>query len=236
MLSSIPGRLRRLEAAFATGLAEYMGDIHPASEVVYQNVFCRDLRRAGIEDTFYPLGFSGNYGLLYVILRVALSFQPRNVLDIGCGQTTLLLSALHQRGLVGQVTTLEHDPDWASEIEPFVSHAVICRPLSAQKIAGVQTITYDWTPVLQRGPFDLVICDGPPGVRRRSRWGVLKAVEALSPDFVLVMDDAQRSGEKQTCDELQRRLRPAGARRGRVVAARKQSIFAGGKYAKAAHF
>jgi predicted O-methyltransferase YrrM len=235
-MSNIPRPMRRLETAFTAGLAQYMGDVDPALEVVYQRLFSRDLKRVGIEDVFYPLGSSANYSLLYVILRVALDFKPRNVLDIGCGQTTLLLSSLRDRGMVGQVTTLEHDPDWASEIAPLVSHAVICKPLFAQTIAGVQTNTYDWSAVLQRGPFDFVICDGPQGDRRRSRWGVLKTVEALSRDFVLVMDDAERRGEKQTCDELQRLLVPTGAKRGRVVAAKKQCIFAGGQYARAAHF
>jgi len=217
-------------------LARAAEPTQPHLEVIYQQLFVRDLARTAIPDQFYGVGGAANYSLLYLILRIARELGPQNVLDVGAGQTTLLFHQLRKAGLVQSVTTLESEPFWADAIGREVEHPVICAELTSQPIAGFATLTYDWAKVADRAPFDMVICDGPLGVERRSRWGVLSVVPWLASDFVLIMDDAERDGERETCDELRRQLEHRGAAAGRVVAAKKQAIFAAGRYTKAAFF
>src|SRR5882757_7659812 len=78
----------------------------PAMEPVYQYLVARDLARLGIEDDFYPVGFAASYGLFYAILRIAQEYKPRNVLDVGAGQSSVLWSRLREKGFVGNVVTL----------------------------------------------------------------------------------------------------------------------------------
>ncbi len=39
--------------------------LNPAMEIVYRDLFLRDLKRLGIPDDFYPIGSAANHGLLY---------------------------------------------------------------------------------------------------------------------------------------------------------------------------
>ena len=205
----------------------------PHLEVVYQNLVTRDLSSLGIVDDFYPVMGAANYSLFYLILRIV-----RPVLDLGAGQGSLLLSRLQEKRLVGTVLTVEHDADWAGSIRSQVSHEVLHSPLTPQTVAGYETQTYDWAAILAKGPFDLVVCDGPVGAPTRSRWGVINVLQALGSDFVVIMDDAERPGERETIKAFSRLL--YAQRRGlasEITRAEKvQHLFAGGAYKAAAYF
>jgi hypothetical protein len=96
----------------------------PALEVIYRDLFLRELARMGEEDRFFPTGGAANYSLLYLILRIGLEFKPASVLDIGAGQSSLLWSMLRRHGLVGSVLTLESDREWAQRIGDQIDHEV----------------------------------------------------------------------------------------------------------------
>jgi len=70
-------------------------------ESVYQEIVQRELNRWKIEDNFYPVGGAANYSLFYIILRTVADFPLKKVVELGAGQTSLLLDALvfrsHQR-------------------------------------------------------------------------------------------------------------------------------------------
>lgn len=206
----------------------------PAMEVIYRDLFLRELARLGEEDRFFPVGGAANHSLLYLILRIGCEYRPRSVLDIGAGQTTLLWSMLHRRGLVGDVLTLEHDPDWGARIRAQVDHQVVVTPLQPAPIAGRATMTYDWDAALADRTFDIAVCDGPIGVARHSRRGVLSVLDRqrLGSDFVLILDDAERPGEQDTIAAIHRRLQADAVSyaAGVVNAAKVQMIFAGGRY------
>ena len=61
-------RTARLVQKIATG---GLDPTNPGLEAVYQRIFERDLERIGAENKYYPVGTAANYGLLYVLLRVA---------------------------------------------------------------------------------------------------------------------------------------------------------------------
>lgn len=221
-------RLSGRSAPFAT---------EPALEVIYRDLFLRELARLGEEDRYFPTGGAASYGLLYLILRIGIELQPRTVLDIGAGQSTLLWSMLHRRGLVGEVTTLEHDVDWGERIGRQVSHRVVVTPLRQARVGGITLQTYDWSAVIGRAPFEAVVCDGPIGTRRHSRCGLLPMLdEMLTPDFALIFDDAERTGEQDTVAATHRWLQARGDdyRVGIVRAAKTQAVFAAGRFTPAA--
>ncbi len=58
-----------------------------AMEVIYRELFVRELLRLGIEDRFFPVGAAANHGLLYLVLRCYVELPLRRVLDVGAGQT-----------------------------------------------------------------------------------------------------------------------------------------------------
>jgi hypothetical protein len=206
----------------------------PALEAIYRDLFLRELGRLGEEDRFFPVGGAANYSLLYLILRIGTEFQPESVLDVGAGQSSLLWSMLHRRGLVGDVLTLENDADWGARIGAQVDHRVLVTPLQQLSVAGRSTMTYEWDAAFQDRSFDVIVCDGPRGVRRHSRCGILSVLEGrrLRDDFALILDDAERAGEQDTIGAIHKRLQADGVPYAANVvrAAKTQMIFAGGRY------
>lgn len=203
--------------------------------MIYRDLFLRELAALGEPDRFFPTGGAANHSLLYLILRIACEFRPESVLDIGAGQSTLLWAMLRRRGLVGDVLTLEGDPDWARRIGAQVEHRVLVTPLAPRTIDGHVVMTYDWAVARAGRRFDVVVCDGPNGSPRHSRRGILSMLRDLPPDFALVMDDAERNGERDTVTAIHDGLQAAGVAYavGVVRAAKTQVVFAGGRFVPA---
>lgn len=205
----------------------------PALEAIYRDLFLRELKRLDAEDRFFPTGGAANYSLLYLILRIGAELNPASVLDIGAGQSTLLWSMLASRGLVGEVLTLEHDADWGARIGAQVAHSLLVTPLRPRSVGGRSSLTYDWDAVHTRGrTFDVIVCDGPCGTKRHSRRGVLTMLDHLPDDFALVLDDAERTGERDTVTAIHAGLQARGIDYdvGVVRAAKTQVVFAAGRY------
>ena len=206
----------------------------PALESIYRDLFLRELARLGEEDRFFPVGGAANHSLLYLILRIGIEFRPNSVLDIGAGQSSLLWSMLRRRGLVGDVLTLEDDADWGARIAAQVNHPVLVTPLQQRSIERKSTMTYDWDAAFKDRSFDVIVCDGPRGLPRHSRCGVLSVLgeDRLREDFALILDDAERPGEQDTITAIHSQLQTSGVPYAANVvrAAKTQMIFAGGRY------
>jgi hypothetical protein len=199
----------------------------PDREIVYRDLFLRDLAKVGISDEFHPVGSAANHGLLYLIARCMLELPISNVLEFGAGQTSILLDRLTARlGRPCRVTTIEHDPYWAREIAARVSHPVIRTPLCASGFYDVMDLEdFD-------GPApDLVVVDGPPAGTRATRGCRVGAASylarALGNRFVVIFDDAERAGESRAVNAFRHLMTDRGDRlyEGSVRAAKQQHVF-----------
>ncbi|WP_322965163.1 hypothetical protein [Sphingomonas fuzhouensis] len=204
----------------------------PGLEAIYRDLFLRELKLLGEEDRFFPTGGAANYSLLYLILRIGVEFRPVSVLDVGAGQSSLLWAMLQRRGLVGEVLTLENDPEWGERIAAQVTHEVLVTPLTTRTVGRRAVATYDWSAARAGRRFDVVLCDGPRGTPRHSRGGVLAMLDDLPPDFALILDDAERNGEQDTVGAIHARLQADKVDYGVGVvrAAKTQVLFAGGRF------
>ncbi len=211
---------------------------HQSMELVYRDLLVRELQRLGIEDRFFPVGSAANHSLLYLVLRCYVELPVRRVLDVGAGQTTLLLHALQGKLGKAEVVTLEHDAGWAERISGQVGHRVLRRDLVRVAVDSHMTLMHDTTGL--DGNFDLIIMDGPPGVRRYSRLGLLYLMQAFMDrrDFIAILDDFDRAAEWQTAHLCEQWLRQDGIafRRTEIRAAKHQWLCAGGALGAAAYF
>ena len=204
-------KLELLTYPFVWRLAHFLGNLQ-TREISYQNIFFESSRRLGIDIPFYPIGGAANASLLYLILRVCLDSDVRSVLELGVGQSTILLHELRKLKPL-EITSVEHDAAWAGFVGKQVDHEVIVAPLRAASIDGVDTQVYDVKGELGDRRFDLMIVDGPVGfnVRRRSRWGCIEFVRKhLADDYVMIIDDAHRRGEMDTVKHLRTLLDARG--------------------------
>jgi predicted O-methyltransferase YrrM len=167
-------------------------------EIVYQNLVHRELDRLNIRDPFYPLRSAATYSYLYLLLRAVQELDGLRILELGAGQSTVLLDRLAAQFPL-QCTTLEHDVHWVEQIRSQVRHPVLHAPLVPRAIRGQISDVYDPRVLEQGQRFNALLVDGPRSIRRRSRWGSLEFIENwLDPEFLILFDDAERRGELQT--------------------------------------
>ena len=218
--------------------------INSAVEDSYRHLFLRDIARAGIDDVFYPVGSAANYSLLYMIWRCLRDLPVTAVLELGAGQSTLLLDKARQ-ALGGRfaVRTIEHDAFWATAVTENVSHPVVQAPLVPARVGEHAIAYYDLARAIPDAQqFDLVIVDGPPAETdetRYSRSGCVAVLErCLAEDFVVILDDAERDGEAAAVDACRDLLRRLGRGFGEtaVTAAKRQHVFASDRFKAALFF
>jgi len=175
------------------------------SELIYQAIVHRELARLGIDRPFYPVRSAATYSYLYLLIRICTELPVRSVLELGCGQSTLLLDELSRMKNL-EITSLEHDEGWAKRIATQCERVGLeRRPLERRRLAGADAEVYDFDAADRR--FDVLLVDGPRGTRRNSRRGALAFVEsALAEDFIIIFDDAERRGELDTIGETLRHL------------------------------
>lgn len=141
-------------------------------------------------------GFAANIDYLEEVARNAVTTEGP-ILECGSGLTTLLLGVLAgRRGIA--VRSLEHSAEWQQRIAAVLKehHIVNVEVLSSPLRDYGHFSWYD--PPLQQLPnkFRFVVCDGPPGMTKGGRYGLLPVVGARLPQgAVIVLDDAGRPGE-----------------------------------------
>jgi hypothetical protein len=210
----IPGvsRLQRLRERVlaATGLASSHQAFLHHSEAAYHRTVVDTLRHAGIGVPLYPFGAAANASLLYLVTRAVLTLPISAICELGSGQTTILLNHLTAIRPNLEITTLEENEFWAMSIQAQVRHSIASVPLTTMKVRGRATRFYELARLPDRR-YDFLVIDGPVGEPRFSRWGSLDLIDrCLADDFLIVFDDAERDGERDTCEEAIRLLQGKG--------------------------
>lgn len=176
-------------------------------EQIMQGIFDQQCRRRGITEVFYPVGAAASYSLMYLLTRVLSELPVRNVMELGSGQTTVLIDRL--RSLDGMHVAYEQSELWARSVaERAARCSVRYSPLVAKNFEGVSYNGYDG---LQTVDFDLLLVDGPNGTDHVSRYDCVPLVASnRAKEFMLILDDAGRPGEKETLAALEALLSQRG--------------------------
>jgi hypothetical protein len=174
---------------------------------------------------------SASFSLLYVLLSVLRSGDFPSILEIGVGHTTQLIASYTLAVETRRSVHLEHDATWLSETLPASPRVTALHsPLGSTSIGSRSIDWYQCEPPAER--FSLVLVDGPPAASRSTRHnrrGVANWLPAiLADEFVLVIDDATRVGERQLVLDVERSLAAAGITylRAEFTGATSQILFA----------
>ena len=134
------------------------------------------------------------------------------ILECGSGLSTLIMASA-ARAADRTLLSLEHEQSWAERVETHLSPDL-------RKHAGIAI-----TPLNRYGDFDwygtekvavpkdigFVLCDGPPGMTRGGRYGLLPQLrEKFAPGCIVILDDTQRQDERaianRWCSEFSARV------------------------------
>lgn len=133
----------------------------------------------------------------------------REVVECGCGRSTVVIArALRELGR-GAVHSLEHNPAWAQlcraqlAAEGLAGTAtVVDAPLGPHRLAPPGCLWYaGWAlKGLPDGGIELLLVDGPPAGDaglERGRYPALPALaDRLADGAAILLDDANRAGER----------------------------------------
>ncbi len=144
--------------------------------------------------------------------------KPKHILEFGSGLSTqVLVRRCDELALACSISSVDHDPEYCwtpiqnltDTIYPNVSLQIA--PIVARECAGKLLPMYHLQPehFASQDAVDLVVIDGPPSVLG-GREGILyQALEFARPGTVMLLDDANRSGEQEALAKWQLDLRQA---------------------------
>jgi predicted O-methyltransferase YrrM len=131
------------------------------------------------------------------------TYRPQHVLECGSGASSVMLGHLRMAGLIGRVTSLDHEPLYFELTRQQLRTAGLLEVVDIRFSPLVERQAHDrvaeWydVDVSDLAPVDLVIVDGPPAsTGPQARYPALPILEpALNPGCLIVIDDYERPDE-----------------------------------------
>ena len=162
-----------------------------------------------------PGRWAVGYNYLYVMTRILNDKRPRSVLEFGLGISSTLISHYFnsQNMTDGIHDVVEQDEEWidfykkSNRITERCSiHLVDC---VEKEYNGCRYNAYaDINSVVKNKKYDVISIDGPIGTEKYSRRDILEFIpDILSDSFVIIIDDAQRNGERSTIADIKKILK-----------------------------
>lgn len=149
---------------------------------------------------------------LYVMLNLLLDrHDDLSVIEFGSGQSSRFIRevAEHHPSKVKQHVVVEHDAVFAQHL---VERGVDVRIVPLTEKHGGCRYDVNAESLLSEHPFNVFIIDGPFGSRRLSRNNIFDFIDAnlIPEDFLIIIDDIHRVGERETEMMVMKELRKAG--------------------------
>lgn len=154
------------------------------------------------------------YNYAYVMCRVLNDFKPKKILELGLGQSSKIINnyASYYENITYEV--VEHDSDWIK----FFSHEHELSQMNIYQRNLVKTVGQDVVyryddieSVIKGKKYNFISIDAPfGGDSILSRVDLLPYItDILDDEFVIMIDDYERIGEKNMSEKLMQALKDA---------------------------
>jgi glycosyltransferase involved in cell wall biosynthesis len=170
----------------------------------------------------FTRGWAASPDFLLVSIKEILKFRKRKknitIVEAGSGVSTVILGYLLEKYFPkGTLISLEHEYDFYErtleelELHELKNIRLLYAPLVSYWIKDKEWLWYDISElrkILEGKNIDVLFIDGPPeAIQENSRYPVFPLLkEYLSEDFILLLDDANRKGERNSVYEWKREL------------------------------
>jgi len=164
-----------------------------------------------------PGRWAANYSLFYILVRILSDYQPINILELGLGESSKVISCFLDNQLKdSNHVVIEQDASWIScfktRFELSKNSEILHLPIETKIIKEFQVNCYREIEKKINHAFDLYIVDGPFGSTNFSRYDICLLAQNLNQkdEFIIIIDDFHRKGEKETVHDLINQLTVKG--------------------------
>lgn len=184
-------------------------------ELEWAHVFHDSIRgKKPLENLPLNIGrWAGNYAFFYILNRVLNDFKPEHIIEFGLGESTkYIVTYLNNYLTNSSLKTIEHDLAWKKlflknfNVEGNVEIEIL--ELTKNSVNGFETMGYLDIVNKVNKSFDLYIVDGPFGSKNFSRYDIVNLIDNVenNTEFIIIIDDYHRNGEKETVEALRQKL------------------------------
>lgn len=166
------------------------------------------LNSSWLKDKSFSLhGWAANYSFIYMLYRILDNAKPLHILEMGMGQTSRLTSQyIANCNPQATLDIIENDANWIDTYKPQLAQGENIKihhcDLEFFTYAGTECRKYkNLNEVIGNKKYDLIVIDGPWGAEQNlPRSNILDIIEEnrLSEDFIIIFDDVERKGERNT--------------------------------------
>ncbi len=169
--------------------------------------------------SFSPGRWAVGYQFLYVMYRILNEVKPKSILELGLGQSTRMIAQYVRASSDVNHYVVEHDPGWieffSNNFAVPESTTIVQLPWDFRPYKEAERVRCykDFAANFKDKVFDFISIDGPLGgdMHQYARIDTLSIVpESLAENFVIMIDDTERSGEIGMIAELLAKLDAAG--------------------------
>lgn len=190
------------------------------SELIWAEVFHDTIQNSVwlTDPSFSPGRWAAGYPLMYVLYRILNEIKPTSILELGLGQSSKMIAQYAAANSEIDYSIVEHDSDWvlffsANQTLPFASHLIMLQ-LTMQPYQEAEHVRsyQDFGKQFSGRRFDLVLIDAPQGgdMKEYSRIDMLELIpQSLAERFIIILDDTNRSGERNTARAISKKLEDA---------------------------
>lgn len=183
------------------------------AEILWAHIFNNTIQGSTwlTESSFSPGRWAMGYPELYVLYRVLDEIKPKSILELGLGQSTKMITQYVKEDCAVQHYVVEHDESWIDFYKnnnPVPVNTQIIhleREYVPYKEDGQVRVFAGFKEAFSDKKFDFIVIDAPLGsdMKHYSRIDVLTLIpQSLKERFVIILDDAERSGEMNTIKEV----------------------------------
>ncbi len=200
------------------------------SEVVWAHIFHDTIvESTWLKDkTFSPGRWAVGYPYLYVMYRILNEVHPKRILELGLGQSTKMIAQYATSFDDVKHVVVENDKSWIDfmlksfQLSERSSIVQLDLEMATYKEDKAIRVYKNFKEQFVHSKFDFILIDGPIGsdMQQYSRIDILNILPGcIGEDFVIMMDDCERTAENQTTLEIERCLKRYSIpyKRGRYV-------------------
>lgn len=166
-----------------------------------------------------PGRWAVDYSFLYVLVRVLNDYKPKKIIEFGLGESSKIVSKFVDNMLLdSKHLILEQNKNWIDLFnERFTlskNSKVLHLPLIKSEVNGYSVNSYKDIESEVNEIFDLYLIDGPFGSPHYSRYDICKITQSMkaTDEFIILIDDYNRVGEKETSTDLINHLNANGVK------------------------